>query len=437
MVAFLVTACGGSSDSTSDTGSGTTASSEATTSDPLKVSPGADIPKATVRFGITPFADASTFVIAIREGWFDDVGIDIEPKPTGVPVTADNLVQKIQTGDVDVATAFGPGVIQNMGNVDNVRMFGFSNAFIGSYILASPESGAKPVADLVKQGMPFDEAVKQSLSGLSGSSLAISNTGQRRDFIKVYFDLAGIDIGDVKIQALPDAQIVALARGGQVDYASPEGAAQTAQLLNDGWVKLATVTDLLEGLPPGDPRAVATVGHDGPAATTDFLSQNRETALRFLSVMFRTIDAVVDHPDQYLQEQLPYLTSVTGVDETLPNLKDTQDLLFDFVPFEEQAKWWSDVDGPNSYQSVYSAQIDSAKQSGIIPADKDVTPDDAIVGRDFYEQLVALKNAYDKLLAQKGKNLSGAKGQLAEQAAEQYAARNYLDAYRMLKTATE
>jgi hypothetical protein len=83
---------------------------------------------------------------------------------------------------------------------------------------------------------------------------------------------------------------------------------------------------------------------------------------------------------------------------------------------------------------VYGAQIEAAKQDGLIPKSMSVTPQDVIVGEQFYKQLVALKDAYDKLKA-RASGLTGQKKVLADQAATQYANRNYLDAYRMLKTA--
>jgi ABC-type nitrate/sulfonate/bicarbonate transport system substrate-binding protein len=411
-------------------------SSLASSENYLKVSPGTDIPKVSVKFGITPFADSSTFVIAIREGWFNDVGISIAPEPAGLQVTADNVIQKVQTGDADVVTAYAPGLVQALGHIHNVQMFGFEDAFIGSYILANPKSGATPIADLLKQGVPLEEAVKRDFAGLKGARLAISNTGQRRDFVESYFKLAGLKVSDVKMEALPDAQIVALARGGQIDYAAPEGAAQVAQLLKEGWVKLATITDLVNGLPPGDPRGVLTIGHDGPAATTKFLTEKRETALRFLSVMFRTIDAITENPETSAAKQVPYLNSVTGLKQTAADLAATQSTLFVFPTFEQQSAWWTDAASPQNYAAVYGAQITSAKKAGVIPADSAVLPDDMIIGRDLYEQMVALRSAYDKFVAEIGQP-SGASAELAGLAKKQYDARNYLDAYRLMKAAVE
>jgi hypothetical protein len=70
----------------------------------------------------------------------------------------------------------------------------------------------------------------------------------------------------------------------------------------------------------------------------------------------------------------------------------------------------------------------------VIPKGKTFRPDDAIVGKQYYDELVTLKAAYDALVS-KASGLSGAKATLAAKAKTQYAHRNYLDAYRLLKGA--
>src|SRR5438552_2650243 len=48
---------------------------------------GTDIPAATVRFGMRPYADNTFYVVAMKKGWFKDVGITIAPQPYGLKVT--------------------------------------------------------------------------------------------------------------------------------------------------------------------------------------------------------------------------------------------------------------------------------------------------------------------------------------------------------------
>ena len=89
----VLAACGDS-----DQTGGSTTAAAAPSGGPLAVSSGGDIPTKTVKFGMAPFADATFYVVAMRQGWFKDVGIDISPAPTGLQVTPDNVVTKLVTG---------------------------------------------------------------------------------------------------------------------------------------------------------------------------------------------------------------------------------------------------------------------------------------------------------------------------------------------------
>lgn len=414
-----------------------TASSTATTSDTsaLQVSPGSDIPEKTVKFGMAPFADASFYVIAMEQGWFDDVGIKIAPAPTGVKVTPDNVVTKMVTGEADIATFYGPGKIATMAKAPELKMFGFSDTYVGTYILVSPDVEVETVSEQVAKGVPFEEAMKNAMAPMKGEPVAFSNTGQHRDFLDQSFKIGGLTYDDVDVAATTDSKILQLAKGGKTDYTSPEGAAQNIELLKDGWKPLVSVDDLLKGLPPGDPRAVAAVGHEGPAASEEYLEKERETALRFLSVMFRTIDAIQEDPKKYLPDQVPYLTSVSGTKTSVSDLEQIYKVNDPLINFDDQTQYWTDLGAPTSYQTIYNAQIKSAQEGGVLPKGKEYTAEDAIVGKEFYDELVALRKAYDELLPEAG-DLEGEAKALADSAAEQYEARNYLDAYRQLKAAT-
>src|SRR4051794_2731395 len=40
---------------------------------------GTDIPKATIKFGMRPYADNTFYYIGMKQGWFDEVGISFDP----------------------------------------------------------------------------------------------------------------------------------------------------------------------------------------------------------------------------------------------------------------------------------------------------------------------------------------------------------------------
>jgi ABC-type nitrate/sulfonate/bicarbonate transport system substrate-binding protein len=423
----LLAGCGG------DDG-GSTSTAAAATAGAGLASAGSTIPATTVKFGMAPFGDASFYVIAMKRGWFDDVGIKIDPAPTGLQVTPDNVTSKLVTGEADIATFYGPGRIANLAKAKNIKMFGFSDTYVGTYLLASPDTGLKPVSELVAGGMPLVDAVKQVMASVKGQPVGLDSSGEHRDFLTQVFKLGGITFKDVKLTVTTDPKILALANGGKIKFASPNGAAQNVQLINEGWFPLISVNDLLKGLPAGDPRAVASIGHEGPACTDEYYAKNTETCLRFLSVMFRTIDAIQEDPLEYLADQVPYLTSVSGTKTTAKDLDTIFKANDPLIPFEDQSQYWVDLKGPRSYQTVYGAQIASATAGGVLPKGSKLTPEDAINGRETYTKLLALKKGYESAVKGAGK-LDGQQATLAAAAKKQADARNYLDAYRMITAA--
>jgi hypothetical protein len=145
--------------------------------------------------------------------------------------------------------------------------------------------------------------------------------------------------------------------------------------------------------------------------------------------MFRTIDAIRAHPE-ILSDQVPYLTSASGVPTSVQSLQQTYKAIDPLYTFEEQAAFWK-PSGPLSYATIYNPQIAAAQKGGILSSSHQYVAEDAIIGANAYNDLVALKQAYDALKTK----ASSPNSALASRAAAQYAHRNYLDAYRILKAA--
>ena len=48
---------------------------------PAVPSGGSRFPSALIKFGMRPYADNTFYIIGIRKGWFDEVGIKFDPPP--------------------------------------------------------------------------------------------------------------------------------------------------------------------------------------------------------------------------------------------------------------------------------------------------------------------------------------------------------------------
>src|SRR3972149_3412702 len=75
---------------------------------PAQPEPGTAIPEASVRFGMRPYADNTFYVVAMKKGWFKDVGITITPQPYGLKVTDAVVVSLLLKQGLDISSEFGP-----------------------------------------------------------------------------------------------------------------------------------------------------------------------------------------------------------------------------------------------------------------------------------------------------------------------------------------
>lgn len=398
------------------------------------VSAGGAIPAATFKLGIEPYGDHSILVIGIRKNFYKDVGLTIEPQPLGESVQGPNVVPRLATGMLDAVTWYAPLKVAAAAQTLNITMLGFHDIYLGTYILAAPWTKAKKVTDFQAEGKSFAEAMNLAAKQMLGKRVALADDGAHRDFFGTVFNLGGIGMDQVELQALPDNEQVQLGNSQRLDFASPSGAAQTVQLMKQGWYSMVGTEQLLAGLPKGDRRAVATIGNTGPACTLDFIDKNYETALRFVSVQYRIVDAIKSDPDGALSIQAPYLQAAAGTNTSAKDLGTIMSTLDPLFTFEDQAKFWTDEKSIFYYKSVLQPQIDAAKAGGVIPAGTEITPDDITVGAGIYRDMVALKTACDGMIP-KAASVSGVKASMVKEATIQYKNRNYLDAYRMLKTA--
>ena len=113
---------------------------------------------------------------------------------------------------------------------------------------------------------------------------------------------------------LDDAKSLVLAKAGREDFVNPEGAPIVYTLRQAGWTNLVDIGDLIKYGPGGvDSPIEPLIGIVGVGANSDYVNANQNTVLRFMSVVWRIIDATKKDPSLY-DLQAPYLNSVAGTD---------------------------------------------------------------------------------------------------------------------------
>ncbi len=431
-MALLIAACGGDDDDSStdqeSVGAGSTLGE-------FKPSAGTDIPKQDIKFAMTPYGDQAVDYIGMQNGYYDEVGLTLTPE-SGDVILDDQVIPRMKNDQIEIAPYAMSLAVQGVAAAPEVKMIQHNDIYVGNMLLISGETGDKTVKEFVDEGQSFDEAMKSTIQQLKGKKVALSDTGANREFFNLVMKMGGLTPKDVDLQVMADTAQVQLARSGELDYAFTNGAGQVSSMLNIGFKRGVGAIDLIEGLPPGDPRAATGISDSGVAAKEEWVKDNLEAVLRYISVRFRLIDEIQEAPDEPLGVLLPFLNSAADLDLSLDQLKAIFTDLYSMIDFERQKDWWVNKDSQFYVETVYKPHIEAAKAGGVIPAGTDVTVDDLTMAGDLWKILNDLKGKYDALEAEAG-DLSGEQAELAEQAATFYEHRNYLDAYRFLKAATE
>jgi ABC-type nitrate/sulfonate/bicarbonate transport system substrate-binding protein len=409
---------------------GSRAGTTAPTPENFKPSPGSQIPSVDVRFAMWPYGDSAMGFIGIKQGFFEQVGINLVPRE-GETRLIEQTPGELLSGQLQMACGYMPLLIQSFVNQPEIKMIQLHDVYVGNYLLASPAVGARTYDDFAHAGEPFQPAAKSAVAQIKGKRVALSSVGNNRAFFGTLLGFGGLTPNDVKLTVIDDTKMLQLARAGEVDFAMPGGAAQNVVLINEGFFRIFGIGQLLDNLPPADPRAVTALGDQGIVGTTEYIKGNAETILRFMSVYYRIIDQVDRDPDTALAILLPHLNAAAGVDLTLSDCKVVFARFYQLISFEASADHLLHRHSSLQLDNVYVPQIMAAKKGGIIPAHDRVTPEDIFVGSSFYRILTDLKKRYEGLRGS-GPFASA----LAVRAEEQYKNRNYLDAYRLLRSAT-
>jgi hypothetical protein len=156
--------------------------------------------------------------------------------------------------------------------------------------------------------------------------------------------------------------------------------------------------------------------------------------LRFLSVVWRTIDAVKKDPSLY-ELQAPYLNSVAGTDLDGKGVQSTVDSLHPLAPFEYGETYFEDPENVLYYANAWGAIIKEFESKGIIPANG-LTPDDIIWAAAIWKQMEDYREKSEALIADlSSRELAADKRALLDQAKSYYDKFNYLDAFRLATAA--
>jgi len=399
---------------------------------PAPAEPGTSIPKADVKFGMRPYADNTFYIVAMKKGWFKDVGINILPDPYGLKVTDTNVVALLLNRQLDMSSEFCPLLLPTYKSAKTLKCVAFTDDFLGEAILANPNLHLKSFKDYIAEGKSFDEAIRAALAPLNGKTLVGAPELSDRPFEEAAAKFAGVQWN---LQVLDDPKSLVLAKAGRIDFINPEGAPIVYTLEQAGWTRILDIGDLYKHGPGGiDSPVEPLVANVGVAANAEFVNASPNAVLRFLSVVWRTIDEVGKDPSLF-ELQAPYLNSVAGTSLDGKGVAATVKALDPLSPFDYNKTYFDDTSGVLYYKNAWAAIIKNYAEHGILPEGA-VTPDQIIWAAAIWHQMVDYRTkAGDLVKGLEGKSLDGGKQDLLTKAKQYFGWHDFLDAYRLASAA--
>jgi ABC-type nitrate/sulfonate/bicarbonate transport system substrate-binding protein len=410
---------------------GCSASSTAGTSDvgaPSELATAGDsVPEVSLKAGFTPYADELLIVSGIERGYFDDVGITIDPAPFGAKIDLFSSLTPLLNGQVEVGSGGIPALGSQLDTVKNVVGFAIQDVFYGYRIMA-PEGEYTTFAEAMDEGQSFEEAVITVFDEIKGKSLIIPE-GTVPTFFDLFASTGGGSMDEIEQTNLDNPDLVRAALAGNAELVAPTGAQQITQLEVNGWESLINMRDLIENLPTDETTSMRTT-YSGFLTTTDFAKDNWDTLLRFTSVMYRLIDDMETDGTGTAADFVDYLNSYTGSDLTAEEIAGAfNGGAYSMRNFEDAEEFYTDESDPFYVNTTLQSYLDNLSEQGVI--EKDHTVSEMSISQAIYDDLVRYREAADTELA------DAPDGDLKTQAQTLYEHRDYLDAYRLAKQANQ
>jgi len=404
------------------------------------------IPKVSVRYAHAAFMDQSEAIIGMRKGWFEEVGVDILPKPTGMVLPSAERAANLIAGTVDVVATGVYNILPAMGKARNLRVFLQKDIYVGYRIMAQSDRGYKSSDEFVKEGVSPEEAFRRAAAQLKGKTIAFLSEPSRHQFMEMIYARGGFskaDIDSVKTINVDDNQTIGLMISGRADF-QLGGAPAMLELTKRGFKPVLTAVEMTRTARPSpESSELLAILKVGWATTAEFYEKNHEALLRMSSVAFRIAKFIKEQPEESLSIHVPFLNSITGMQFTTETGRWLYDNIHAYYTFEEQEDWYGNPKSTNYYTYEVGARIKDAERKGIFkPGEMDV--ETIMVADDVYRELKDLRAKATPLIAdakqrisrgrQAGKDLARAQDLLgrAEYFMTTY---NYLDAHRFAQAA--
>ena len=401
---------------------------------PAAPEPGIEIPAATIKFGMRPYADNTFYIIGMKKGWFDDVGINFDPAPYGLKANDSNVTTLLLNGQLDIISEFCPLMLPTYKDATQAQVHRLHRQFPRQRDPRQPRAQAEDLQGLYRRrARTYEEALKLALAPMKGKTLVGAPELSDRPFEEYLNKIAGAGF---KLQVLDDAKSLVLAKAGREDFVNPEGA-PIVYTLTPGGLDQSRRHRRPHQTRAGRRRFADRAADRHRRHRRQFRLRQQQPEHRAALPVGRLAHHRRDEEGPALYDlQAPFLNSMAGTSLDGKGVAATVAILHPFSTFDDDKQYYEDTKSATYYANIWTALIKNFEEHGIIPAGK-VTPDDFVWGGPIWHQMVDYATKTDGLVEEAGRRDACADKQaLLDKAKTFYADFDFLDAYRLALAAS-
>lgn len=303
----------------------------------------------TVRFGNMPYLDYGPWIVAEKQGYLADEGIQLD---TTMFEVEQPLIEAMLGGSIDVAAgADSPFILLAPQTKDALKMVSIHSLFTGYSVMARPGE-FKTYDDFVAEGMSHDEALAAASKQLEGKTIILPGGASFYPVLDTVLNYAGLTRDDVTIIDMDPVEGAAAFLQGTGDFYS-DGLPQRFRLEQEGMINVLTGVQLGGG-------AMDTAGL---YVTSDYFAENPEVVTGIMRAWYRAVDYIKANPDDGIAIMIDWINEQSGAGMTV---EDGKRFLTDLVlfPTHPEVGEWFFTEGSQYYWPDRLAAVKAYNEAG-------------------------------------------------------------------------
>jgi ABC-type nitrate/sulfonate/bicarbonate transport system substrate-binding protein len=262
----------------------------------------------TLRVGLTPYQDYYVILVGEEQGYWEEEGLRLEIQN----ISFENISEVIASGSVDISANNDSTVLAAQARYPDLVQSNLFFLFLGGAIMVRPDDGFTTYEQLVKEGKPEEDAIREACAQLRGKEILTSINTDLEQTVIVAAREGGLVYGkDVKVQDGPiDANLAAFLQGTGDGFVG--GLPERTRAAKEGAVPLIGNSQL---------GAEATT-QGGWGASEKVVMKDPQSFVKFQRVTYRSLQFIEKNPDEGLGIIVDKLASQSGAQYTVEDLKN-------------------------------------------------------------------------------------------------------------------